>query len=776
MTDRLPGAELYDGASLGDEAGAPTPNLLTSDPKTAAKDLVALWTALDPLMRHRLACWEANQLRRDGYVNVRVVRRQDRAQYAVFPPPDRRGQPAVHTFNKARWLCRTFVGNLLADPPAPVVEPTSDSDEDRDAAEMSQRALEDLQSPQHLDTGGAIRQALDRSSTYGSGFIRYYVDPAKGGRHPIAMQASPLATHRDAPLVDPATGEPHGALVPGLDPLSGQPTYTRQTPPAPIERYVRPDGTLSDEADEADLEWRAGLCREVLDGRHVRFLPWGSDRTNAETVLVATYITLREARQMVRAYDLTLTEEQEKDLTKYRPDQGDYLLPDDRRGDRDRAGDEALVFCLTAVWRECPDYPDGAYITALGDQLAVFRDTWTATVQGRRMALPLPVAQVKQWTNGRTDPYGDGLMDDLGGPNEVRAAQIGHLMQYLDTWNNMPVFIPSTSPMTDADFLSRRFIRTLPGQEPRALKGPGYDSASMELFGITGQEMDSASHLQQAAQGVEDPSVQSGRHAFQIITQVHAQLSEPKQHVELGYLQASTIELALVRAFGLVGETRWEGEDGRYKYDRWLGADLGGDVRLKPGTMTMLSPGAKAQLIQSWMGTVLDPDTAQEMLAHNVSATLGRWDDPFLLEIKRSIAVWEQGPPAGYQPPQSQPMQAIVQTPAGPVPQIVPGPVPPDTVALRVFPPKPHHALPLVARKRLDQLARLMASHRYDQQPAVWQAMVNAEYQRMQAFLAPPAAPAGAPGTGPAPSGAQTPDPTAPASPGNPTLDPRQAA
>lgn len=761
------GTELYDPASLNGPAEEPetkAPNLLTLPEPKAARELVGLWTRLDPLMRHRLACWEANALRREGFVNVRVVKSQDQSRYLVYPPIERRGQPQVHAFNKARVLCRTFVGNLLADPPAPIVEPTSDSDEDRDAAELSQRALEDIQSPYRLNTPTGIREALDRACSYGSGFLRYYVDPTKGGRHPKTIQASPLATDAENPLVDPQTGQPWGAIQMVPDPMTGMLVMQRGVPPDPIERFVMEDGRLTDQKSEAALEWRPGLCRDTLDGRHVRFLPWGADREKAECVLIGSYITLREARALIKGYDKVLTPEQEKALTTYRPEHGDYLLPDGKRDADNREGDEALVFCLTGVWKECADYPDGAYLMALGESYLLYRDTWVAEVGGERLALPLPVAQVKQWTNGKSDPYGDGMMDDLGGANEIRAAQVGYLMSYLDMWNNMPVFIPSTSTVTDSDLRYKRLIRTMPGQQPWGLKGPGYEDASLQLFEATGTEMDSASHLQQAAQGVEDSSVKSGRHAFQIITQVHAQLSEPKQHVELGYVQASTIELQLTRAFGLSGETRWQGEDGRYKYDRWEASNLGGDVRLKPGTMTMLSPGAKSQLLENWQASgAIAPDKAQELMAANLSATLGRLDDPYRLEIRRSLAEWEQGPPEGWQPPPPQ----VMLGPTGP--QLMPGP---DPVAQQLFPVKPHHALPLVAQLRAGEMARVMAGTKYDGMPPQWQQVLAMAFQQAQQALQPvmqppPEGTRGEPDPGPRRS-----EPSAPPSPSNPPLDP----
>jgi hypothetical protein len=166
------------------------------------------------------------------------------------------------------------------------------------------------------------------------------------------------------------------------------------------------------------------------------------------------------------------------------------------------------------------------------------------------------------------------------------------------------------------------------------------------------------------------------------------------------------------------------------------------------------------------------------MIAHNLSAQLGRWDDPFLLEIKRSIAQWEHGPPPGYTPPKPQTMPQPVAGPTGQVVGVQAVQVmPPDPVALALFPPRPHHILPLVAKRRLDQLARLMASTRFGQQSPEWQQIVVAEYGRMQQAMTPAPVMPGTPGQlEPETQGSQTPDPTRPPSPSNPTLDPQPRA
>jgi hypothetical protein len=728
-------------------------DLLTGDEKTAAATVQKQWDDQSklPETQQREARWKANQLRRQGYTGVTVWRDSDTAKWRVtIPYGTARSIPA---FNKARTLCRTFVGNVFADPPAPLVEPTDggDAGHDVDAAEVATRALLDLQGPRRLNTVPKARQAVDRACTYGSGFIRYWLDPQGGGQRPKTLEASPLATHAAHPFTDPETGQPH-RMPDTPDPLTGE--IVPGEIPDPVERYPHADGeTLTDDATQAALEWRPALRSEVLTGRHVRFLPHTADSIReAHGVLIASFITWGQAKRMFP--DLAQIKDEDKaSLLSYKPPHADELLPKNRKGRKSgtQDGDEALVFTLTVVYRECSEYPDGFYGIALGGTRMPVREKWVAETEDRdgtpkREALLLPVAQFRLWQNGEDDPYGDGLMDDLGPVNEVRAAMMGHLLHHLEKTANMPWALPLQSSLNpERLFDGSPVIRVAQGQEPRPLSPAAFPMAEVQtVYAESGNEMDAAAHHA----GTEDltgGNVTSGRQAYQAVAQTHAQLSEVQQNIELGYIDCCQIELQQARVNHLDGEARYTGDDGAYKMQAWQGADLTGDVRLKPGTNTMVSPSMKQQMIDQWvLGGRLTPQQARKLSATGVGAMLGYEDEPYRVEIRRALNAWKdagktqgqqyQGPP----PPQMVPGQPQMDPTTGAVVPGAPQSVPtPDPVYDALFPAKPCHREPQCATIRLEELGALMASTVYEAQPPAWRSLVDRAYQEAAAVLMP---------------------------------------
>lgn len=713
--------------------------------------------------QERRARWKVNKLRRDGWTGVRLIREEQGRARAWVPVT---GSANLELANEARQLCRAFVGNLMADPPAPQVFPADTGAGDRDTSDVSERALGDLQSERRLNTPTKVRDALDTAATFGSGFIVYTVDPTGGGRKARVMQASPLATDPAHALIDPATGQPFAPMEPVLDPMgapmpdpsdpTGQtPMMQPGQPPEPVERLVGADeASFTDEPQQAAYDWVPDLKSEVLNGHHVQLIPHTAENVwEAHGVSIGTFQSWKTVKGMFPEQLGKLPPEEVAGLLGFRPKEAKEILPRYQAVSEDQS--TALVYVQVVCFRECADYPDGFYGIAVGGKLVPWRRTWVSYASGKREALLLPVSQLKLFRNGKSDPSGDGLMDDLGAMSEASAAQISHLLAYLDWFNNPTVYVPMHSTIQDQDILARKpIIRILPGSEPKYLTPPPYPRESMALFEQLRDGMQRAAHLMETAQGVEDPSVKSGRHAYQIVAQAHAQLSEPKQNTERCYIRCSEIELQYARAFGIEGDARWTGDDGVFKVKRWRGADLGGDVKLKPGTMTMLSPAAKAQLVEQWMGSmVLTPEEGKELLSSGIGAVIGLRDDPFKLEIRRQIARWEEGPPEGWAP--VDPMQQIAQLAqqTGQPPQAIQQaiqqgmmpPPPPDPVLDATWEPRAHHLLPGVAQIRVTELAKLMATQKYHAADRGWQAIVEQEFQRMVTGAQPPA-PAPAPG------------------------------
>jgi hypothetical protein len=228
-------------------------------------------------------------------------------------------------------------------------------------------------------------------------------------------------------------------------------------------------------------------------------------------------------------------------------------------------------------------------------------------------------------------------------------------------------------------------------------------------------ELDDESSLQQAGQGVNTPSVQSGLHAQTIVEQVHVNLSEMRQHTERGLVRAWRVLLQLVKAYYTTSQRiKWVGEDGAYKEKEFTGSDLGStaDVQIHKGSFTLLAPTAKAALTQSYMQVgLLDIPTAKRLVGGQVGGLLGLEDDPHRLRVRRQISAWREGPPSGWQPSPPDPQTG----------QAVPDPATP-------FVPSAVDEEQAVAMVRTEELGRALAGSRVAKYPPEWQAILSQAY------------------------------------------------
>ena len=806
--------------------------------KAVAKRLVKLWREATetPSHQRREAQWKANALRRAGVPNVRIQKAENESKWTVWAPPG--ASSAMPMVNQAATLCRKFVSLLFADPPAPDTIPSSGEDGDRDAAELAERILVDLQAESNLNEVSKARKAFDRASVTGSGFVWYYIDQNGGGRQPKAILASPQAqtadqvpgaeggqdpgppyviryvkaardhqdpcpvcgstepgheaepmlgdqggpedqaeaSERTNPWATHPTDRPMDSVFPEDPALEGD--VSRETPDSlgstqtgmvcsqcgmpgmPEPRQVQ---DLTDDPDEAELQWAPRLKSEVVSARNLRFVPHiADDIWDAEGVLKASFISLGQAKAMF-PHLADMTPEQITELLRYRPEKAEDLLPSGVKRDLDSLkGDERLVFTLTAVWKESPTYEDGAYMVAIGDQEIGYASPWAFTVHDTRQSLDLPVTQYRQWDEGLDDPYGVGTMTLIGPGNEGRAAQLGGLITHLDRFNNRKIFLPTNSILQpkELELATGTVLSINPGGEPKYEEVPNYPQDSMTLFEILGTDMQNAIGLSDIAQGLEGENVNSGRQAYQIVSQAHAAMSEPKQNVERAYERGCRLQLQLVRAFYTIPQRlRWSTQDGVFREKWFTGADLKStvDVQVKPGTMTMLTPDAKMNLALQWNSVpgLLKIDQLQGMLFNNVGAMIGVQDDPVRLRIRRQLDSWQEGPPTPTAPVAPPPVPVVPGMPA-------PAPLPDPAIGQRlaqIFAPTPADSLPAVAEIRLGELMRLMCSTRYERWPVEWKAGVDQEFAKMQMVMMPPPPPM--PGTPGGPPGGQAPPPEA---------------
>lgn len=736
--------EIYDSdtdfevpETYGDAEKDTDGTLLDEKNKTkVARQAMKLWESQNDRMRVKEEQWLVNEWRRTGYSNARLTKESDDLQDVRAWLPPNATPDTVASVNKAATLCRRFTSLMFADPPVPEASPYSGEDEDIAAAEFTTRMLVDLQSASNLNDIKAHRRAFDRGHTFGSGFIRYFVEPKGGERVPIEVSAgfnpgapgmgipARRAEHIDDAINDPTTGMPW-------------PNY--------MERYVRPDGSLTDEPSEAATKRLPTMRSEVLTGRNVRLLPHtAEDVWEADGCQVVTFRTWGEIKatfpEMKR-----LSEERRNKLFNYKPKRSRYLMSAEQQKAWSRKPeriDDRLVLVLTTYYSTHADYPKGAYVVTLGNSETVVQEEWcVGGPDGIEICLPVPLTQHKMWEEGEDDAYATATMKIIGPGNEIRAHVIANLFDHYKRILNRKIFLPFSSTIQPRDLrLPGSFpIRMNPGGKPEYEDIPSFPADGMNLFSITSEEIENQVGLPQVAQGLESPQVQSGRHAQAIISQVHAGLAEIRQNIIDAYERACHIQTMLVRAFfDAPMRIGWVGEDGAYKEKQWRGADLRftSDIRLAPGSLTMLSPVAKAQLAEHFAQLgLIGADDLYDLEASNLGGILGIQDDPFVMRIRRQIAAWKDGPPDGWQPQFEQ--QPVVDPATGqPMTNPITGQVQMETVqrmdpvTASIWTPVPADMEPNVALKRLRELAKTMSSSRYLEQPPEWRWGIEQEFIR----------------------------------------------
>lgn len=689
-------------------------SLLRKPSKEAVKILRKMWEAHDPYMKKRMAQWKVNVLRRRGIPGVGI--RKNSGNWEVWVSPDVSGPDHVPIINKAAEIARKFVSILLADPYKPQVRATGADHNEVLAAQVSTRVLEWIDSESGLNEDDTMKKAFDKGSDYGSGFVHYYVDPEGGDRVPVQIEAHPFATTEDNALIDPYTGGP------------AAPPY--------VLRYVTEDGRLTSEPAEAMMRDLPRLRREILTGRNIRFVPHlAEDLWDAEGVVIGTFIPIVKLRTRFPEVMEKIERDDERlnKLINYRPKHSkdiaakghNLAVPDRSNGD---SYDNALVFMLTGYFKKCSYYPEGAVIITLGEDELAYRDTWAFTREdGVQEVLEIPVTQYSQFYEGDDEPYYHGLMEIIGKANEMRNAQAGAIIEAIERMANRKVFVPVSTLASEEDMenTSRRYIPIADGTAPVFEQVPPVPQDIWHMYNEQNSEMDRAPGLGETVQGLESSTVKSGRHALSVVQQAHASLSFVKGNLERGFIRASRIKLQLLRAFFDSPQSFPFEEDEAFKLDTWRGADLGNskDVVVAPGTGTMLTPAAKAQLAEHWFALgLIPPDDMQRISTANIGPILGMQTDVFRTRIKRQLYEWGQGPPPDWNPQ----VQSQVNPQTG-QPEIIP-----DPALQQIFMPVPADNMPAVAQIRLTEISRVMAGERYSNMHPAWRQGLDLEFQKAQ--------------------------------------------
>jgi len=689
-------------------------SLLAMPPEAAARQMLKDWDDSWKDLKSIAEQWKANKARLDGYTGVQIIKRQDHNE-AFIPLGARKN---VGGLNKAARLLRRVCSNVFSDKPEPDCTPAGDDDAQRDAAESGTRILQWQCGEGQLDYALGALDSFRLGGVYGSGFLRFWVDPNGGGFLPQQIEANPHAQSPQDPFpVDPQTGV--------------------KAPCDPILRYVTTDGQFTEDRKAANRIWYPKLKREVLTGKNVRLIPFQvRDIWEADGVMVGCVTPLKTIKDTFPDV-AKWPQERLARLTSARPQHFKDLLP---QGQKDYSGgevkDTTLCFLLMRWHVQSPKYPNGAYLVAAGAKELLYKGNWFDEEHVR--PLDIPLTQFKQLAE-EDNPYGSGLMTDLGPGNEIRDAMLLAELEHLDRFNNRKVFVSMVSPMAGNPQLLQAPtgfpIPIMPGTEPKYEEIPDFPVIVEKMLQFASLDMDDESGLQQQAQALNAPSVTSGKQAETILQTVRKGLSDLWDNTERGLVRGWRIMMQLDRAFiGDVQLLRFQGPDGAFKLERWTGEDFGDteDVQVQRGTFTGMSPEQKAQQAVSYAQLgLMSKEDLEHVTEGSVGGLLGLQDNPHRLRVRRQIAQWQDGPPEGWQPPPP-PMPAPPALPGQP--PAPPQPPAPDPVLGAIFAPQPTDTQPDIAHIRMYELARAVDGTSITRWGPEWaQALIQAYTSARQA-------------------------------------------
>ena len=569
--------------------------------------------------------------------------------------------------------------------------------------------------------------ASDLAHTYASSFVYGCVDPTGGGWEAMDVYAHPNAVSADAPTEDP---EPPTIPQPAVDPMTGQPALgldgqpMMQDAPNPkylgpsaglVRRFVMPDSSLSATSKGARKRWLPKVKYQLLPSLNVAFVPHtvtqGIDEAEGVVLCVPTTIgeLKRKFPETVGKYDADKLQA----LAQWRPRRFAMLKETNPayegapKSQSEPVTDDQPCYPLTLYFRSKADYPLGAYILVAANDV-LHRQAWHVTHEqtGEDECLDLPLAQCRDMDGTHDgDPFGKALAEYLGPLDEINGQVWVYLLEYLYRHGNPNVFTLSTSPVQPEELRRRDGtpIEILTRDDmPLYEQVPDLPRQITEIAKAVSAELNSESGLEQAAQGVASASVQSGRHAEQIIEQALVALGTMKRNVDDFITRLWRIHLQLVRAFFTVPQTmRYETDDGSWKVREWTNVDLLStkDVRIARGTSTMQPAGAKrAQALEDLQAGVIDLDEFRELTAQHSTATFGRQDNPHRQRVMRQIAAWKDGP----------------ETIDGVADEEL------TTEAAGVFAPLPTDEDPVGARIRYRELTKLVNSTAFLKHPPAW--------------------------------------------------------
>ncbi len=672
------------------------------DEAKVAKRAEADWRKNAKSHKMQAAISKRNSYWREGRRFLRIEKAQDSGTIRIVQPLGIENLPPVP--NLVDQLIRNATAILIADPPRPDCEPSRDTMQARDAAQAATRILTQLSTESGLNTDGVYEAAIDLSGTHGTGFVEVCYHPKGGGMRPMQ-----IAAKADALTEDQAFTTPSSAPV--------------------VSKYVSEDGTLSDDATNARMQWEPKIVLNLLTPSHVRFLPrYCSGVEDAEGVVIGSVETFGQVKAKYEKV-ASMSPEQQWEVANWKCDDYKRLVPPDiewegRQGEKTSSDepppDDMLCCTLKVVYRSTPEYPYGCRLVVGGGKYVLDRGpnaSETPTADGKLLneRLDINLAQFR-WRRLEGNPYGQTDVEKLGPLDERRTSIFVGLEEYLFKANKPRPVLPmgtTTQPEDLADW--EKPIFSIPNAKIEWFPLPPFSPVATEMLDRLKSEMMEIVGVTPIAMGQVAGSVRSAEQQKTSIEQSVVALSSLRESMQDGYERMHRLILQQIRAYWtLPMMLKYQTPDGAYQVEELQRTDLGDTsiVRVRRGTGTMMSPTAKSDMILGQMqAQMITPQEAQRLGRDNIAHLIGLQDNRAVKRIRRQLQQWRKGPPPEVAEAQPQPQLDPMGQPA--LDPMTGMPLPPvDPIAQagqQVFAILPIDDEQLVAVQQHDELLEAVA-------------------------------------------------------------------
>jgi len=587
------------------EATKAKPVLLSMDTERLGKWVRSRWDRLNKQEEERAVELKVNYLRWKGYPFVEA-HPNDRSK--LFLPPGRKNaKPQGH--NRIERGVDRYVAQITVDEPLLEAIPGPGAeDEDDDATEAATFAIRGEW--QRLNNNTKMKKRMFSAAIYRSAFVHYFWSPAVGSTQ-----------------TKPSEGEDEE------------------------EKTPEPKGHIDNEELTAfQVRWSNGY-----DYAH-----------DAPEVMIGRLVTLRDLFELypeARSLKLTdLSHEPPPDASEYLEDlsgksgstefrEGSSETgPDD--GDltgEDLGGESPLldrkVFHLIYYRHRSATYPEGFFCHVVGK--AVPSDKSRGTL--RKFEGRPPIAHYK-FLHHPVDKYGRSLVDILRATQDMLDWVNGQVLRYLQSLRSR-YFVHITTDVNRRDLESAQdtVIPWSGNQPPQRETPPQMPGALFEWTDRVGQAFADDLGIHESARGIHVPGVQSGEHVAQLRVGDETILGLTRDQMVEGLQQEGRVILRMIKNFwSEERQVAYFGRDKPYVARAFRGSDFDqtGDVMLVRGTLLMISPQQRAQIMSQMVSlNLLQPEEVRQFMPTNDVAGFRLQEDPHFMRARRQNERFLVGPP-----------------------------------------------------------------------------------------------------------------------------------